>query len=922
MKEKITALYERLSRDDELQGESNSITNQKKYLEDYAKAKGFRNLRHFTDDGYSGTNFNRPGFTALLEEVKAGNVGIICIKDMSRIGRNYLQVGYYTEILFPDKGVRFIAVNNNIDSNNPTENEFTPFLNIMNEWYAKDTSRKIKAVFRNRMEHGLRCSGAIPYGYYRKPGDKQQLYVDAEAAEVVRRIFSLAAEGTPVGTIADILCADKVLIPSAYLEKHEAEGMASHHHRYHDPYRWTSTTVIGILDRQEYLGHTVLGKTVSENFKTKKRRKARPEELLFFPDTHEPIVDQDTWDKASRQRRRAPKKTAKGTYSSRLSGVVFCADCGARLGYVTPNRKEDRDYPERGAFQCGNYRSRSYYGQCTSHFISIANLETAALKAVQSVSSYIIENEEEFINQLAEQWELKQEEISADDKRELSAARKRVKELNRLIQNLYESQVGGLLPERQAQRLMKQYDDEQLDLENRIAELEKPVLESAPKRADISRFIALVKRYQNITELTDAMFYEFIERIEVHAPTGGRGRYRQQRIDIFFNFIGQYLPPMPVISEEERRAAIDAEIRARKAAAARKHRKTSSRSLAAIREAAKTDPDAAAEYERRMELRRANARKRYAEKKALLEHDPDYQAAKAEKARKAQERHKRTYVTIAELEERAKTDPDAAEELRIRREEQAAHNQRTIQRRKERMAQDPEYAELTRARQAESTKKHTAKRKAHLDALKEAAENDPEAAAELAAIRKMHSDATKKSYAKRKEKAAEDPELAAKIKAKRHAGYERRKEKLADLKVRAETDPAAAEELAAFRAYHVEASTRSRKKLLKDAETDPDAADRLAQQRERRNERQRQARADLTAMAETDPEAAEKLTALRTKELEYSQQYIARLKELAKTDPEAAARLEAHREYNRQYLRDYHAKKRTAEEKEVQNVTA
>ena len=177
-KEKITALYERLSRDDEQQGESNSITNQKKYLEDYAKAKGFRNIRHFTDDGYSGTNFNRPGFNSLLEEVKAGNVGIICIKDMSRIGRNYLQVGFYTEILFPDKGVRFIAVNNNIDSDNPTENEFTPFLNIMNEWYAKDTSKKIRAVFRNRMESGLRCSGAIPYGYKRLPGDKQTLYID------------------------------------------------------------------------------------------------------------------------------------------------------------------------------------------------------------------------------------------------------------------------------------------------------------------------------------------------------------------------------------------------------------------------------------------------------------------------------------------------------------------------------------------------------------------------------------------------------------------------------------------------------------------------------------------------------------------------------------------------------------------------
>ena len=197
-KEKITALYERLSRDDEQQGESNSILNQKKYLEDYCRSKGFRNIRHFTDDGYSGTNFNRPGFTALLEEVKAGNVGTIIIKDMSRFGRNYLQVGFYTEMLFPDKGVRFIAVNNGIDSNNPTENEFTPFLNIMNEWYARDTSKKIKAVFRNRMENGLRCSGSIPYGYKFQDGDNQKLCIDEESAEVVRRIFKMAASGITV----------------------------------------------------------------------------------------------------------------------------------------------------------------------------------------------------------------------------------------------------------------------------------------------------------------------------------------------------------------------------------------------------------------------------------------------------------------------------------------------------------------------------------------------------------------------------------------------------------------------------------------------------------------------------------------------------------------------------------------------------
>ncbi|MBR2185844.1 MAG: recombinase family protein, partial [Lachnospiraceae bacterium] len=509
-KEKITALYERLSRDDELKGESNSITNQKKYLEDYARSKGFKNIRHFTDDGYSGTNFNRPGFNELLGEIKAGNVGILCIKDMSRIGRNYLQVGFYTEILFPDKGVRFIAVNNNIDSANPVENEFTPFLNIMNEWYAKDTSKKIKAVFRNRMENGLRCSGAIPYGYKRIPGDKQTLYVDEEAASVVRRIYKMAAEGIPVRTIADTLTADKVLIPSAYEELHDE--LQSRHHRYHDPYLWTGTTIGYILERQEYLGHTVLGKTICENFKTKKRRKADPEELLVFPDTHEAIVDQDIWERANRLRKRSPKRKKDGTYSHRLSGLLFCADCGARMGYISPesiHRKDGRVYDSDSAFQCGSYRS--LYDECSSHYIKTSAIETVILKAVQSVSGYILENEEGFIKQLMTQWEMNQEKISSDDRKELAAAKKRVKELDGLIQNLYENQIKGIMPERQVQRLMKQYDKEQLQLESRISELEKPEQENAPKKANIKRFITLVKKYQDIRELTDSMVFEFIE---------------------------------------------------------------------------------------------------------------------------------------------------------------------------------------------------------------------------------------------------------------------------------------------------------------------------------------------------------------------------------------------------------------------------
>lgn len=317
---KITALYERLSRDDEQAGESNSIQNQKKYLEEYARQHGLRNIRHFSDDGYTGTNFNRPGFATLLEQIEAGQVETLVVKDLSRFGRNYLQVGYYTEILFPKKGVRFIAINNNVDSAAPQDNDFTPFLNIMNEWYAKDTSNKIRAIFKSRMREGMRCSGSIPYGYKRKPGDKQTLLIDEPAAEVVRKIFRLACQGNTATVIAERLTAEHILIPSAYSAQHHPEN--SRRKNLSDPYRWNSTTIGYILDRQEYLGHTVLGKTICENFKTKQRRAATPDELMIFPNTHEAIIDQDTWDIAQKNRRKKKPRAANGTYSHRLSGLV------------------------------------------------------------------------------------------------------------------------------------------------------------------------------------------------------------------------------------------------------------------------------------------------------------------------------------------------------------------------------------------------------------------------------------------------------------------------------------------------------------------------------------------------------------------------------------------------------------------------
>ena len=307
-KTKYTALYERLSRDDEMQGESNSITNQKKYLEEYARSQGFKNIRHFTDDGYSGVDFNRPGFQALIAAVEAGEVDVVCVKDMSRFGRNYLKVGFYTEIMFPEKGVRFIAINNGVDSANPSENDFTPFLNIMNEWYAKDTSNKIRAIFRSRMQDGKRCSGAIPYGYKRDPEDKNHLLIDEEAAKVVRRIFQMIIDGMGTKAIANKLSEEKVLIPSAYLE--QSEHGQSRNHSYHDPYRWNCTAVAYILEKQEYMGHTVLGKTICENFKTKKRRKATPDELIIFENTHEAIVDEETWHLAQKLRRKTKRTLA------------------------------------------------------------------------------------------------------------------------------------------------------------------------------------------------------------------------------------------------------------------------------------------------------------------------------------------------------------------------------------------------------------------------------------------------------------------------------------------------------------------------------------------------------------------------------------------------------------------------------------
>ena len=431
---RVTALYERLSKDDEQQGESNSILNQKRFLEDFARKSGMTNIKHFTDDGYTGRNFNRPGFQAMLAEAEAGKIGTIIVKDMSRFGRNYLEVGFYTEILFPKKQIRFVAINNSVDSDKPQDNDFTPFLNIMNEWYAKDTSNKIKSIFLSRMNDGKRCSGSIPYGYNRLPEDKQTLVVDPVASQVVKHIFELAAEGLTPPAIARQLTEEKVLIPSAYTLQYHPEQC--NRKAAYGCTSWNANTVREILSRQEYLGHTVLRKTIGTNFKTDERRFATDEERLVFEDTHEPIVDSELWELAHRRLKHATRRIKEGTHQEEclLPGLVYCADCGSKMSYQTNYYKSGEPYH---SFRCSSYGNRTV--NCTIHHISDKVLYQLVLRSIQRLSSHIIADERGFAEELKCKWEAQVNSKPQKQKDELQIINRRLNELDRLIGSLYEN---------------------------------------------------------------------------------------------------------------------------------------------------------------------------------------------------------------------------------------------------------------------------------------------------------------------------------------------------------------------------------------------------------------------------------------------------------------------------------------------------
>lgn len=553
---KITALYERLSRDDELQGESNSITNQKHFLEDYARKNGFVNIRHFTDDGVSGTTFDREGFQSMIAEVEAGNVAVIIVKDMSRFGRDYLKVGFYTEVMFKEKGVRFIAINNGIDSSNQQDSDFTPFLNIMNEWYARDSSRKIQAIFKARMQEGKRVSPSVPYGYRRDPDDKQHLIIDPEPAAVVRRIFKLVLEGNGVNRIADILYADKILIPSAYAEKYYPENQ--HSKSFHDPIRWTNQTIIHILEKREYMGHTVLGKTISESYKTKKRRKATEDELMIFENTHEAIIDEETWNNVQRliETKRRPKKN--GAPPCRLSGLLYCADCGSKLSHRYNSRNK---YDADNSYGCSSYRQ--YTRNCTMHYIRVSVVEKLILETIREVSAYALSNEKEFVKKVREASDVQQETTMKEYRRRLGKTKRRHEELDDLVKKLYESFATGKIPEKHFDRLLSGYDNEQTALEAEMQELQTGLDRYGADSVRADRFLELVKRYTDFSELTTPMLNEFIEKVVVHEADKSTGD-RVQKVDIYLNFIGAFtVPKMEAALTAEQEAREQRKLQAR-----------------------------------------------------------------------------------------------------------------------------------------------------------------------------------------------------------------------------------------------------------------------------------------------------------------------------------------------------------------------
>ena len=526
----ITALYPRLSHEDELQGESNSISNQKRILETYAKQNGFSNLRWYTDDGYSGANFQRPGFQAMLADIEAGKVGTVIVKDMSRLGRNYLQVGMYTEMIFPQKGVRFIAINDGVDSAQG-ENDFAPLRNIFNEWLVRDTSKKIKAVKRSKGMSGKPVTSKPVYGYLMD--EDENFIIDEEAAPVVRQIYSLCLAGNGPTKIARMLTEQQIPTPGTL--EYRRTGSTR---RYHPGYecKWATNTVVHLLENREYTGCLVNFKTEKPSYKLKHSIENPPEKQAVFENHHEPIIDRETWERVQelrKQRKRPNRYDEVGLFS----GILFCADCGSVMyqqRYQTDKRKQD-------CYICGSYKKRT--ADCTAHFIRTDLLTAGVLSNLRKVTSYAAKHEARFMKLLIEQNEDGDRRRNAAKKKELETAEKRISELSAIFKRLYEDSVTGRISDERFTELSADYEAEQKELKERAARLREELSKAQEATENAEKFMNVVRRHTTIEELSPTLLREFVEKIVVHESVAldgkRRGKLRRQEIEIYYSFVGK-----------------------------------------------------------------------------------------------------------------------------------------------------------------------------------------------------------------------------------------------------------------------------------------------------------------------------------------------------------------------------------------------
>ena len=520
----ITALYARLSQEDALDGESNSIANQKKILLRYAADNGFPNPTFFIDDGVSGVTFDRPGWNEMIRLAEAGNVKTVIVKDMSRMGRDYLKVGYYTESFFAERDIRYIAINDGVDSDKG-DNDFTPFRNLFNDFYARDTSKKIRAVMRSKGNAGEHLCTNPPYGYKKDPADKKKWIVDEEAAVVVKRIFDLCIAGKGPMQIAKALTADKVLTVKAYYTKQSGKVLPD------KPYQWSSKSIAGILERQEYTGCTVNFKTYSKSHKLKKRLQNAPENYRIFPNTQTAIIEEKVFERVQelRANKRRPTKTGR---QGLFSGLLYCADCGEKLYFCTTNSFT----PKQEHYVCSNYKSNT--GTCSVHFIREETLKLFVRQRIFDITAMFIDDIQGFQKIVYQQRFAETEKAVKRQKKELEQARKRIAELDRIFKRIYEDDINGTISHERFLKLSSEYEAEQKELTAFVKTEQAAVDTYEQDRTDFDSFAAVIRKYVGIRELTPTIVNEFVKKIIVHAPDKSTG-HRRQRIEIVWNFIGE-----------------------------------------------------------------------------------------------------------------------------------------------------------------------------------------------------------------------------------------------------------------------------------------------------------------------------------------------------------------------------------------------